>query len=87
MGFDSYNRPLNIWESNGTPTPKMGIHLGVQVFILTLSHTPFWHAPLQVLPLVARLRLGLRHEPLHKMFNVIIGFSNVNNRGTMNPHR
>ncbi len=40
MGFDPWNRPLKIQESTGTPTPKMGAHLGVWVFILTLSHTP-----------------------------------------------
>jgi hypothetical protein len=29
MGFDPYNRTLKIWESTGTPTPKVGIPLGV----------------------------------------------------------
>jgi hypothetical protein len=38
MGFDPYNRSLKIRESTGTPTPKMGAHLGVGVFIL--SHSP-----------------------------------------------
>jgi hypothetical protein len=33
MGFDPCNRPLKIWESIGTPTPKMGVHLGVWGFI------------------------------------------------------
>jgi len=31
--FDPYNRPLTIWESIGTPTPKVGVHLGVWGFI------------------------------------------------------
>jgi hypothetical protein len=35
-GFDLYNRFLKFRESTGTPTPKMGVHLGVWVFILTL---------------------------------------------------
>jgi hypothetical protein len=29
MGFDLCNHSLKIWESIGTPTPKMGAHLGV----------------------------------------------------------
>ncbi len=33
MSFDPYNCPLKVWESIGTPTPKMGAHLGVWGFI------------------------------------------------------
>jgi hypothetical protein len=33
MGFDSYNRPLKIRDSIGTPIPKMGVHLGVWGFM------------------------------------------------------
>ncbi len=65
MGFDPYNCSLKIWKSIGTPTPKMGAHLGVWVFIFTLSYTlrlPYSHAPLQALALVASPRLGLRHN-------------------------
>jgi hypothetical protein len=29
MNFDPYDRLLKIWESIGTPTPKVRIHLGV----------------------------------------------------------
>jgi hypothetical protein len=29
MSFDPYNHPLKIRESIVTPTPKMGVHLGV----------------------------------------------------------
>jgi hypothetical protein len=29
MGFDPCNRPQKIWKSIGTPTPKLGVHLGV----------------------------------------------------------
>jgi hypothetical protein len=29
LAFDPYNRSLNIRESTGTPTPKVGIALGV----------------------------------------------------------
>ncbi len=66
MGFDPYNPSLKIWESTGTPTPTMGAHLGVGVFILKLSHTlapPFWHVPLQVIALVVSPRLGLQQLP------------------------
>jgi hypothetical protein len=41
MSFDPYNCLLKIWKSIGTPTPKMGIHLGsVKVHSLTLFCTP-----------------------------------------------
>ncbi len=33
MSFDAYNCPLKIRESTRTPTPKMGVHLGVWGFI------------------------------------------------------
>ncbi len=33
MGFDPCNRALKIWESIGTPTPTMGVHLRVWGFI------------------------------------------------------
>ncbi len=49
MGFDPCNHFLKIWESIEIPVPKMGVHLGVWMFILTLSHTPklpSWPAPL-----------------------------------------
>jgi hypothetical protein len=62
-GFDPCNRSLKIWESTGTPTPNMGVHLGVWMFILTLSHTPgslSWPDLLQTFALVASPRLRLR---------------------------
>jgi hypothetical protein len=62
-GFALWNRSLKFWESTGTPTPKMGVHLGVWMFILTLSHTPgllFWPALLWTFALVTSLKLGLR---------------------------
>ncbi len=43
--FDLYNHSLKFWEFIGTPTPKMGVHLGVWVFILTLFHTPLGLRP------------------------------------------
>ncbi len=57
MSFDLYNCPLKIWESIGTPTPKVGDHLGVWRFIPSHSRTlprtwnvtswlHSWHAPL-----------------------------------------
>jgi hypothetical protein len=79
MGFDPYNHSLKIWESIGTPIPKMRAHLGVWGFIPSHFPTfmgawdvtprlPSWPAPLQALALVANLRLGL----WHKTYNVII---------------
>jgi len=58
MGFDPCIRFLKIRESIGTPTPKMGVHVGVWRFIpshfFALAGTwnvtfgfPFWLAPLQ----------------------------------------
>jgi hypothetical protein len=73
MGFDPCNRPLKIRESIETPTPKMGVHLGVWVFIHSHSFAllrawdwvtpklPSWPAILQALALVTSLRLGLWH--------------------------
>jgi hypothetical protein len=46
MGIDPYNRynhSLNIQESIGTPTPKMGVHLGVWKFIPSHSFTLLEH--------------------------------------------
>jgi hypothetical protein len=70
MGYDPYNRSQKIWESTGTPTPKMGAHLGMWVFILTLSQTlglPSWPTPLQTIALVMSSRLGLRHMAFEKL--------------------
>jgi len=72
MTFDPYNCPLKIWESIGSPIPKMGAHLGVWGFIpshfLTLPGVwnvihglHFWLAPLPALALVTSTGLGLRH--------------------------
>jgi hypothetical protein len=71
IGFDPYNCSLKILESIGTPTPKVGTHLGVWGFIP--SHSPTlpgawdvtpglrsWLAPLQAFALVMSPRLGLR---------------------------
>jgi hypothetical protein len=45
MGFDPYNRCLKIQESIETPTPEMGVHLGVWGFIPSLSYTLLWWSP------------------------------------------
>jgi hypothetical protein len=39
MGFDPCNCFLKIWEFTGSPPPKMGVHLGMWVFILSYSPT------------------------------------------------
>ncbi len=71
LNFDPCNHPLKIRKSIRTPTPKLGIHLGMWRFIP--SHSPTlpgawnvilglhsWPAPLQALALVASPRLGGR---------------------------
>ncbi len=71
MGLEPCNRFLQVQESIGTPTPKVGAHLGVWGFIPSHSLTfpgawdvtpelPSWSAPLQALALVVSPRLGLR---------------------------
>jgi hypothetical protein len=44
LRFDPCNGSLKFWESTGTPSPKVGVALGVWVFTplhsLTLSYTP-----------------------------------------------
>jgi hypothetical protein len=70
IGFDPYNCSLKIWKSTGTPTPKVGVHLGVWGFIpshsLALPRAwnvtpglPSWPTPSQALALVVNPRLGL----------------------------
>jgi hypothetical protein len=75
ISFDPGDRLLKILKSIGSPTPKVGVHLGVWGFIP--SHFPtlpgawnvtlelhFWHAPLQALALVMSLKLRLQHSTL-----------------------
>jgi hypothetical protein len=73
MSFDPCNCSLKIWESSRTPTPKMGVPLGVWGFIPSkfFAHSgawnvtpkiPSWPTILQALALVASPRLGLRHH-------------------------
>jgi hypothetical protein len=75
MGFDPCNFALKIWKSIWSPTPNMGVHLGVWVFILSPSLAfpgtqdvtlglLSWPATLQALALVASPRLRLRHLEL-----------------------
>jgi len=76
MGFDPLNFSLKIWESIGTPTPKVGGHLGMWKFIP--SHSPtlpgawnvtprlhFWPAASQALALVESPKVGLIHNNWH----------------------
>jgi hypothetical protein len=75
LRFDPYNRPLNIQESTGTPTPKVEPLGGVRVHSLTPSHTPgsmlcdsrlpSWPTTLQTLALVTSPRLGLQQKLKH----------------------
>ncbi len=75
MGFDPWNRVIKIQESIWTPTPTMGVHLGVWGFIpshslhslhswehvMWLMGLPFCSQPCNPFVLVASPRLGLRH--------------------------
>ncbi len=69
MSCDFCNRPLKIWWSIWTLTPKVKVHLGVWRFIPPHSYNlknmmipmlHFWPTPLQALALVTNPRLGLR---------------------------
>ncbi len=73
LGFDYCNCSLNIWESIGTPTPKVGVPLGVwrpisSHFLALMGacgmtpRLPSWLTTLQPFALVISLRLGLRHN-------------------------
>ncbi len=66
MGFYPWNHYLKIWESIGTPTPKMEAHLGVWGFIP--SHFPTFMGAWDVtprLPFLAHTLASpcLGHEP------------------------
>jgi hypothetical protein len=82
MGFDPYNRPLKVHESIRTPTPKMGIYLGIWRFIpshyFALSKAwdvtpgfPSWPTMSQALTLVVSPRLGLQHEAIMCSMEVV----------------
>jgi hypothetical protein len=75
MCFGPCNHFLKIRGFIETPSPKVGVHLGVWRFNSHTFHTlnllgawnvisgfHSWHAPLKALALVASPRLGLRHE-------------------------
>ncbi len=83
MGFDPCICPLKIRESIGTPTPKMGVHLGMWGFIPSHSFAfpkawnvtprlPSWLATLQALALVASPRLGLQQNNLAIFLLIIV---------------
>ncbi len=72
LSFDHWNCSLKFWESTETPSPKMGVALGVWGF--TPSHFPTLSGVCDVTPrlalglhpynpfaLVASPKLGLRH--------------------------
>ncbi len=89
MGFDPCNCSLKIWESTGTPTPKVGVHLRVWGFIpshffalpvawnVTLR-LPFWPALLQALALVASPRLRLQQVTYTNYFALTPKLSKTN---------
>jgi hypothetical protein len=73
MGFDPCNRTLKIREAIGTPTPNMGVHLGVWGFIPshfalpgTCDVTPkSFTSPVTFNPLALVASLGLRLQHLN----------------------
>jgi len=81
MGFDPCNYFMKIQESIGTPTPKMGAHLGVWGFIP--SHFPTLPGAWDVTP---RLPLGphpcspcLGHKPKAKVATIRLSIYLGNN--------
>ncbi len=82
MGFNPCNHSMKIWKSIGTPTPKVGVHLGMWGFIPSHSPTlpgawdvtlglPSWPTPLQAFALVTNPRLGLQHFGWNNGFCVL----------------
>jgi hypothetical protein len=80
LSFDAWNFPLKIWESTGTPTPNVGLPLGVWGSIpshsLTLlgacNMTPrllSWPTTLESFALVVSPRLGLRQMMCCLIYN------------------
>jgi hypothetical protein len=78
LSFDPWNCPLKIWESIGTPTPNVGVPLGVWWSILSHSlalpgacgmipKLPSWPTTLQPFALVTSPRLGLWHQWYQKI--------------------
>jgi hypothetical protein len=76
LGFDLCNHSLNIQESTKTPTPNMGVHLGVRRFFPSHSFALPLHEnvtpklslglhPCKPFALVTSLKLRLRHLPFH----------------------
>jgi hypothetical protein len=59
MGFGPYNRSLQIRESIGTPTPKVGVHFGVWRFN---SHILPYSQPLR------SMKCDSRDSPLARTF-------------------
>jgi hypothetical protein len=73
LSFDPYNCLLKIWKSTRTPTPNVGVPVGLWRSIpshsLALPRAcgmtpglPSWPATLQPFALVVSPRLGLRHN-------------------------
>ncbi len=84
MNFDPCNHPLKIWESIGTPIPKVRAHLGVWGFIPSLSCTPgnmkcdsrahSWPTLSQAFILVVNPKLGLQHSLSQNLCIVYVHF-------------
>jgi hypothetical protein len=75
MGFDPYDCTLNIQESIGTPTPKVGVPLGVWgVYSLTLFCTPENMRHDSWLPFLAcnLATLCLGHKPNARVATVLL---------------
>jgi hypothetical protein len=90
MNFDPCNFFLKIWKSFGTPTLKVGAHLGVcglipshsPTFLGAWNVTPrlhFWPAPLLAFTLVVSLRLGLRQDWNINIYNPMENLNHIIN--------
>jgi hypothetical protein len=77
MGFDLYNCALKIWESIGSPTPTMGVHLGVWGFIPHTLCTPgnMWYDSWASLLARNLANPCLGHKPKARVATLSLGLS------------
>jgi hypothetical protein len=70
--FDLCNCSLKVQESTGTPTHKMGTHLGMWIFILIFFHTSLCPCPCNPFCLGCEPKARLRHISFLLVFTKFI---------------